>query len=277
MRRMIVAMSNLVPARIKQIIVGSPSHPSSVANTIRTVLDQVPGEPFPCLPCSGILKGYKMRVDWSRFRAFAYGTWETDVVRALREVVHEGFVAIDIGAHHGYYALILSKLVGARGHVIAFEPMPSNFLILEENIGLNHCSNVEIVNKAVSDLSGRVVAGVRNEGDSGTFSLLKKDSAQSVTIDVVSLDDFLFGREVPVDFIEIDVEGVESSVLRGARKTIELHHPILLVEIHHFGTHPESNQVPKQLMELGYELKWLVKWRETSHLLATWKGESSWV
>ena len=272
---MIAAMSDLVPARIKQMIVGSPSHPSLLANAIRAALDQVPGEPFPCLRCSGILKGYKMRVDWSRFRAFAYGTWESDVVRAIKEVVREGFVAIDIGAHHGYYALILSELVGSQGHVIAFEPMPSNFRLLQENIGLNNCVNVEIVNKRLSDSSGRLVGSVRNEGDSGTFSISQQDSANSIAIDVVSLDDFLSQRQVPVNFIEIDVEGAESLVLSGARKTIELNHPILLIEVHHFGKHLDSTQVPQQLTELGYKFKWIVKWQDTSHLIATWKGESS--
>jgi len=215
-----------------------------------------------------------MRVDWSRFRAFVYGTWEPEVVDSVRGIVHEGFVAIDIGAHHGYYALLLSRLVGANGRVIAFEPMPSNFEILAENINMNRCANVDIVNKAVSDFSGDLELGRRFD-NSGSFSLLTKGAADSAIIKAISLDDFLTHWEKPVDFIMIDVEGAEGLVLKGARKTIESHHPAFLVEVHHFGARLESNPVPQQLMELGYELQWLLKWDETSHVLATWKSPFS--
>jgi len=215
-----------------------------------------------------------MKVDWSRFRAFVHGTWEPEVVKAVTGVVHDGFVAIDVGAHLGYYALILSRIVGPNGRVIAFEPIPSNFRILSENIELNRCKNVQAVNKAVSDRSGRCEGAPHAESNSGSFSLVKNDGAESITVDAVSLDDFLKNWGRPIDFIEIDVEGAEGMVLDGARKTIELYHPILLVEVHHFGARLESSQVPRQLMELDYELNWLLKWEDTSHVLATWKGGS---
>jgi len=215
-----------------------------------------------------------MRVEWSRFRAYIYGTWESEVVRALTEVVQEGFVAIDVGAHHGYYALILSRLVGSKGSVIAFEPIPSNFQILTENINLNRCANVEVVNKAVSNKSARLEASPRNDKDSATFSLSSNKVGESIAVDAVSLDGFLVHREGPIDFIGIDAEGAEGMVLMGARKTIESHHPILLIELHEGGDF-EPSQVPGLLMELGYDMKWLSHWNGTSHLLASWKKSGS--
>lgn len=270
MRKMIASLSGYVPNWIKEKIVGSPGHPRVMANLVHTVLNRLPGEPFPCLPCTGFLEGFRMRVEWSRFRAFVYGTWEPEVVRAVTEVVHEGFVAIDVGAHHGYYALILSRLVGPNGRVIAFEPMPHNFQILTENINLNHCANVEVVNKAVSDRSIRLDASPRNEKDSASFSLLSNKIGQSIGVDAVSLDDFLTYRVGPINFIGIDAEGAEGMILRGARKTIGSHHPILIIEVHE-GAGLEPSQVPSLLMELGYEMKWLSHWEGTSHVLASWK------
>jgi FkbM family methyltransferase len=276
MRRVITALAGLVPNRAKAILLGSPSNPSWMAGVIHGTLNRIAGEPFPCLPCAGILEGYRMKVEWSRFRAFVYGTWEPEVVKAVTEVVHEGFVAIDIGAHLGYYALILSRIVGSNGRVIAFEPVPSNFRILSENIELNRCKNVQAVNKAVSNRSGRFEGAFPNESKlSSSFSLLKNDDANPITVEAVLLDDFLKDWDCPIDFIEIDVEGAEGMVLDGARKTIESYHPILLVEVHHFGARLESSQVPRQLMELDYDLKWLSKWEDTSHVLATWKGRPS--
>src|SRR5882762_1467823 len=219
MRRVITALAGLVPNRAKAILLGSPSNPSWMAGVIHGTLNRIAGEPFPCLPCAGILEGYRMKVEWSRFRAFVYGTWEPEVVKAVTEVVHEGFVAIDVGAHHGYYALILSRLVGPKGRVLAFEPMPPNFQILTENVDLNHCANVEVVNKAVLDKSARLDASPRNEKDSASFSLLSNQNAQSIGVDAISLDDFLTHREGRINFIGIDAEGAEGMVLKGALKT----------------------------------------------------------
>lgn len=214
-----------------------------------------------------------MKVDWSRFRAFIYGTWEPEIVKAVTEVVHEGFVAIDVGAHLGYYALILSRIVGSDGQVIAFEPIPSNFRILSDNIGLNRCNNIQAVNKAVSDRSGQLEGTLPMESTlPSSFTLLKNEGVNKIRVEAVSLDDFLKEWDRPVDFIEIDVEGAEGLVIEGARKTIETYHPILLVEIHHFGKSLESSEVPRQLEELDYQLNWLLKWKDTSHVLATWKG-----
>jgi FkbM family methyltransferase len=276
MRRVITAMAGLIPNRAKAILLGSPSRPSWTAALIHGILNRIPGDPFPCLPCAGALAGYRMKVDWSRFRAFIYGTWEPEIVKAVTEVVHEGFVAIDVGAHLGYYALILSQIVGSNGRVIAFEPIPSNFRILSDNIRLNHCKNIQAVNKAVSDRSGQFEGTFPTESTlPSSFTLLKNEGANRILVETVSLDDFLKDWDRPVDFIEIDVEGAEGMVLEGARKIIESYHPMLLVEIHHFGASLESSEVPRQLIGLDYELTWLLKWKDTSHVLATWKGRST--
>jgi FkbM family methyltransferase len=271
-------MAGLIPNRAKAILLGSPSKPSRTAVLIHRILNRIPGEPFPCLPCAGALEGYRMKVDWSRFRAFIYGTWEPEIVKAVTQVVHRGFVAIDVGAHLGYYALILSRIVGSNGRVIAFEPIPSNFRILSDNIGLNHCENIQAVNKAVSDRSGRFEGTLPTESIlPSSFTLLKNEGATKICVETVSLDEFLKDWHQPIDFIEIDVEGAEGLVIEGARRTIEAYHPILLVEIHHFGASLESSEVPRQLMELDYRLNWLLKWTDTSHVLATWKGHAeSW-
>jgi len=64
-----------------------------------------------------------MRVDWMSQRSFIYGSWEPEVQQAFGGLVREGRRALDIGAHIGYYTLLLSKLVGNSGKVIAFEPL----------------------------------------------------------------------------------------------------------------------------------------------------------
>ena len=72
----------------------------------------------------------------------------------VKKTVKEGWTVIDIGANIGYYTLLLSKLVGKNGKVIAFEPDKDSISMLKKNIKHNNCRNVQIVPMAVSDHSG---------------------------------------------------------------------------------------------------------------------------
>jgi hypothetical protein len=52
-------------------------------------------------------------------------------------------------------------------------------------------------------------------------------------ISLVTLDDQIREANLPVpDFIKIDIEGWEIEALRGARQTLELHKPVVFLEMH---------------------------------------------
>lgn len=80
-----------------------------------------------------------------------YEPLETEVVG--REV-SAGDVVVDIGAHIGYYTLMLARIVGPCGKVYAFEPDPENFTLLQRNVKENGYRNVVLLQKAVSDRNG---------------------------------------------------------------------------------------------------------------------------
>lgn len=79
MRRLVVTVGRRLPRGFVRLLVGSPADPSRLAQAIHVVLNHVPGERFPCLPCCGVLEGYPMRVDWSSQRSFIYGSLEPEV------------------------------------------------------------------------------------------------------------------------------------------------------------------------------------------------------
>jgi len=64
----------------------------------------------------------------------------------LRRLIKEGQVVVDVGAHIGYYTVLLARMVG-KGRVFAFEPEPSNFSLLAKNVEINGCKNVVLVKK----------------------------------------------------------------------------------------------------------------------------------
>ena len=156
LHRITAYSARLIPNRLKLLLIGQPGNPSRFANWSHSLLNRLPTEKFPVLPCSGPLDGYRMRINWEKRRAYVYGTYEIPVVEAIRRVVKPGMIAMDIGAHSGYYTLLLSKLVGEKGRVTAYEPLPANFQFLTENISLNRCSNVHAERAAVTERSGHL-------------------------------------------------------------------------------------------------------------------------
>jgi FkbM family methyltransferase len=274
--RIISRVAGYVPLSIKVALRGERSSPNSLANIIHSFLNRLTTERYPILPCGGVLKGFRMRVDWQLHRSFVYGSWEPEVVRSIQKHVLPSTRVLDIGAQSGFYSLLLSRLVGPNGMVFAFEPLPANFRILEENVSMNNIQNVTIRREAVSDSSGEIsfefphaepslLAGPTLEGDDlGTFQ-----------VPSVSLDDFVRQTGHSVQFIKMDVEGAETAVLRGAGQTLREFHPPMIVELHNepsqVGTHPA---IPL-LEELGYQIEWLNEVGYRSHIFAHWIPRTS--
>ena len=82
-----------------------------------------------------------------------YSEYETDV---MKKIVKKGDVDLDLGANIGYYTLIFAKIVGKNGKVFAFEPDLTNFTLLKKNVEINGYKNVVLINKAVSDKTGKL-------------------------------------------------------------------------------------------------------------------------
>lgn len=152
----------------------------------------------------------------------------------VRRLVHEGDAALDIGANFGVFTKLFSELVGQHGSVIAFEPIPQTFRTLTAALKRYHWSNVQAVNKAVSDHVGRVLMVVPQYEDSLGDNLYQASivtspqSPKTFSIEAVTIDSLRLPR---VDFMKIDVEGHELEVLQGSSQTLERHRPTLMVEV----------------------------------------------
>ena len=80
----------------------------------------------------GPLEGHHMRIPVTNVYPMVWGCYETDVCPSIKEVVEPGWTVLDVGAHIGYHTLLLAKLVGEKGRVISFEPLPESHEFLEE-------------------------------------------------------------------------------------------------------------------------------------------------
>jgi FkbM family methyltransferase len=147
---------------------------------------------------------------------------------------------------------------------------------LEENLELNRITNVTVERSAVADRSGEINFDFPiDEPSLVAGPVFANDNRGTFNVPSVSIDDFIFQRRIPVDFIKMDVEGAEGMVLRGAKRTLEEFHPILAIEIHSTGRESPSFSIPAHLQELGYEIRWLTEeGGYNSHILATWKTKA---
>ncbi len=156
--------------------------------------------------------------------------------------LREGMTVMDVGANVGIYALRMSRAIGQGGKVYAFEPVPSIFALLRENIALNNATNIIPVPMALADRKGTARMSVAGRGS----SLFRHLSSQFVEVPLTTLDAFCEEEEIErVDAIKIDVEGAELTVIRGADEVLRRDRPLLMVEIQRAtleaaGTSPEE-------------------------------------
>lgn len=196
----------------------------------------------------GKLKGKRWIVESFINLGCWLGTYEHEKQSLFAETVTEGAVVYDIGAHVGFYTLLASAIVGQRGKVVAFEPLPRNLYYLNKHLLLNNCENVKVVEAAVAEESGTAFFTEGSSSSMGRLSLAGK-----IEIPKVALDDLvLSGRISPPEYIKIDVEGAELLVLAGAKKTLRDFAPVIFLSTHGVDIH---RQCIEFLKSTEYQLR----------------------
>jgi FkbM family methyltransferase len=179
---------------------------------------------------------------------------------------------VDIGANIGYYTLIAARLVGKKGTVYAFEPEPTNYKLLCENIAINGYTNVVPIEKAVSNATGKTKLYVNAAiADVSSFAkdnvLTHSKNLDCLEVETITLDDF-FERTVGddrIDLMKIDVEGAEELVVDGAERVLRNNRLKVLMEfipdqLRRAGTDPL--QLLYKLQNHGFEMKLLNERRQ---------------
>lgn len=182
---------------------------------------------------SGPLRGTSLVTSWHDYPAAILGLTERPLLRWFAENVGEGETWMDIGAHYGYTAICLSRLVGPRGRVFAFEPMLATAGCLSRTRELNELRQLTVVPVALSDcadLATGTLPIVRGMVDS---TLTTGGGAEPF---LAARLDWLWPRIggdcESVDGVKVDVQGMEIEVLRGMSGILRTHRPKLAIEFH---------------------------------------------
>lgn len=179
-----------------------------------------------------------MRLDLSveHQRQFYYGIYERATSQVLRALIDGGDFFIDAGANVGYFTLMMARLVGAGGRVVAVEADPGNVERLRANLQLNGYDCVRIVDRALGDGFGNVDLVVGEHQVGSTLETADRAiarlgpeyvGAQKKTLQVeMTTLDHLCASELQawpgVRVLKMDIEGAEPLALKGARQSLGL-------------------------------------------------------
>lgn len=157
-----------------------------------------------------------------------YAKNELNAWRMVFDAIKPG-LCLDIGANIGNHSSFLSRCC-TRVH--AFEPNPDTYAVLTRNIERNRL-NVTPHNFGISDVDGefKLFINERNDGCSSFNEELAADTTNAVTCKLKRGDDAIEELGLTgIDFIKIDVEGLEGKVVSGMARTIRKFQPVLSIE-----------------------------------------------
>lgn len=191
-----------------------------------------------------IINHYDLAVSRSVRETGFWGRHEIDVIKSLlqwRLQTKQSVTFYDVGAHIGTHSLALKKLFGDKVKIRAFEAQRMFFYMLCGTFALNDSSQVFIHHAAVSAVSGETISvpvpNYRSASNFGMLEILPAPRSEMPALwrpeshedlQTVTIDQFAES----VDFIKLDIEGMEDRALEGAASTIATSRPFIFLETH---------------------------------------------
>lgn len=160
-------------------------------------------------------------------------------------------IVIDIGAYVGMYSVKASEFVGNTGLVVAVEPFSSNVEYLR--INLRDLLNTKIVKVALSNYDGMGKLYASPSTAAHSMAYVRKNF---VKVRVTTLDKLVKKLKLPrVDYIKMDAEGSDLSILKGAKRTLQKYSPVLSMACYHTDSEgePYFNEIITYLKSFGYK------------------------
>lgn len=137
---------------------------------------------------------------------------EPEVIAVLLRALKPGDCAVDAGANVGFFTVLMSKIVGETGKIIAIEPDPRNAAKLSKNLDVNSCVNVQVIQTALGNDVGQAALWTHEDnGQSSIYGDTHVGDKMSI-VAVQPLDAFIKGRP---RLLKMDIEGSEVNAFKG--------------------------------------------------------------
>jgi FkbM family methyltransferase len=178
-----------------------------------------------------------------------YGYTDADYNSVLADL-KTARVILDIGANIGNSSLYYTS-INPDAQILAFEPHPDTYKLAAENLKLNKFPNIHLINIGLGEKRETLKLYEVNDNNPGMNRILTAENDFPFkTIEVDRLDNVCREQNIDkIDFIKIDVEGFEYSVLAGGKEVIQKSKPVLFIELDDNNL-KENNKSAKALIEL---------------------------
>lgn len=174
---------------------------------------------------------------------------------------------LDIGAHIGV-ATIYFKQKYPKSKIVAFEPNPYTFKLLEKNVAQNNLVDVDILNAAVGDKDEESIFYISREDEGVAWSwdnaMVKNKwydpkKTKEISVRTVTLNKYL---KEDTDLLKIDIEGMEERVLKSIGEDLKKVKNIVM-EFHGSSTNPDNNihRITKLLEKHYFKVKINQGWK----------------
>jgi len=177
---------------------------------------------------------------------------ELEAIVNIVKNLPENSVSIDVGANIGLVCVPIANTVKAKGGVVyAFEVQKMLYNALCGTVALNDLDNLHVSNYGVGDKKEKLKVPTPDYSqplDYGGVSLVNQNEIESFDeVEICTIDSLDLNR---LDFIKVDVEGMEISVLQGGVKTIEKYRPLCWIEYWKI----DKNQIKDFFQKLNYNM-----------------------
>jgi FkbM family methyltransferase len=145
---------------------------------------------------------------------------EPAVQVALRDLCRPGDTVFDVGANAGSLTVLMSRLVGPRGAVCAFEASRRIVDKCQHNLIVNGCGNTQLYHRAVCGTSRQQVQVYHGSHLNDSIVAANDKGIGASPVETLALDDFLAYTGLAPKVIKMDIEGAEYDALLGARRLL---------------------------------------------------------
>lgn len=186
-------------------------------------------------------------------KLFFYGTFEENEINLCKQYIKSDSVVLDIGANIGVHTICFAKMA-PDGLVFSIEPSQDTYCTLLRNISdLGNVIPLNLAASASTEVTDFYVA------TDNAYSSLKDTKRKAIvkTQKIIScrLDKIFYDLNLPrLDFVKIDVEGLEQKVIEGLVWVLDFYKPIIFCEIYGGeNSNINPNETVRFIIDRGYD------------------------